>query len=81
MKVEEDQFTFESTGRAFRTHADGLSLSYDGNVRGGYDSYTALIDKEGQDEYDFEFTDEEKKELAIYIIEQWANWGGLPTKQ
>jgi hypothetical protein len=79
MKInDENLFVFKSTGRNFSTHGmDGISITEDGVVRYGYDGYVELKDDEGCDDNDLEFTEEEKKELAVYMIEKWSKFGGL----
>lgn len=78
IKIEKDQYKFESSGRAFSTYGcDGISLSKEGKVRHGYDGYLELKDEQGKENYELELTDEEKKELAQFMVNEWSAWGGL----
>lgn len=78
MKNNDDLYVFESTGRSFSTHGmDGISITESGQVRYGYDGYVELKGNDGYDDSELEFTPEERKELAIYMIEKWTEFGGL----
>ena len=77
-EIEECLFEFDCTKRKFSTHGmSGISIDDIGSVTYGRDGYVDLIDEEGYDDADLEFTDEEKKELAIYMMDKWAEFGGL----
>lgn len=79
MKVTDEGYVLESTGRKINTRsADGLSL-FQGQVRMGYDSYVEFSDQEPGD--DPVFTAEEKTELATYMIDEWKQFGNLDKKE
>lgn len=77
IKKTNTQFQFQSTNRTFDISMDGISLTQSGEVRYGYDGYVNINDAEGLPDAEIEFTKEEKKELAAYIINQWNNWANL----
>ena len=77
MLESKEGFKFECSGREFLTHGtEGLSLTKDGRVRCGYDMYVEFWD-DTEEEYHSNFTDDEKKELALFMIYQWSKFGGL----
>lgn len=63
-KNDDHIYTFKSTGREL-TSSSGLISVKDGKV---YDCYGDPID---------DLTAEEKKDLALYMIEKWGNFGGI----
>lgn len=74
-------YKFESTGHEFSTHGSGgLSITDDGILRYGYDGIVDMANYD-EDELFYELSEEEKKELAIYMIEKWALFGNIPKEQ
>jgi len=79
MNLDGNGFTFESTGRQLRTYsADNLSIVNDNMLADGYDTYCDLF--ENGEQVDFELTESEKKEVAEYMIKQWAKFGNITLK-
>jgi hypothetical protein len=77
MRSTDKGFLLESTGKEILTFsADGLSLSSDNHLQSGFDNGLCYYDQ-SKDEYLQDFTEEEKKEIAMYVISQWANFAGL----
>lgn len=71
MTETENGYRFKSSGRELITHGcDLISVSDDGGIYTGYDQGMDL-EPEGQ------LTDEEKTELAQYMILKWAKWAGI----
>lgn len=78
MKIIDDYvFEFESTGRKLHTGMDGISISEEGDVMYGHDGYAEIGGDDGEPDFDIEFMEEEKKELAELMIKIWAVWGGV----
>jgi hypothetical protein len=76
-----DMYKFECSGRMFSTHGtDGLSFDSYNRLRYGYDGLVALKDDEGFDDSTLEPTQEEKKELALYMVHQWLEFAELPIE-
>lgn len=74
--INEDLIQFESTGRFLNT-GDLLGISVLQNeIRQGYDHSVWLVDEEGEPLYE-SLTIEEKREIAIELIKQWAQFGNL----
>lgn len=69
-KIKDDEFLFECSGKSFSTDGCGEFINVDkyGLIRCGYDY---MVDDSSN------FTDEERKELAIYMIGIWINYGKL----
>ena len=59
-----DDFTFVTTGRKIDANRGIIGLAPDGSVFGGYDDIVFY--------YDDPITPEERRELAEYMIAQWA---------
>jgi hypothetical protein len=77
MNFTNDGFELESTGKKVLTFGnEGLSLDDSNQMRFGYDGYIEYYD-DSKEEYKVDFTDEEKKEIAKYVIERWARFAGL----
>jgi hypothetical protein len=74
MKIFEDYYEFESTGRIVNTHGTayiGIDVYADiSDVAMGYDSPFLVSDEEGSNE----MTEEEKTELADFMIEKWTEF-------
>jgi len=72
-----DGYKFECSGREILTHGtEGISITKDEVVRTGYDGYAEMWDDETET-YHSDFTNDEKKELALFMIEKWKLFGGL----
>lgn len=61
-----------STGRTIDANKHILGLNLENKLTHGYDGMI-----EG---YEPDFTDEEKQEIAEYMLECWADWGGIDLK-
>ncbi|MFA6151597.1 MAG: hypothetical protein WC716_09775 [Chitinophagaceae bacterium] len=69
IKIEKG-YRFQSTGREMNTYGfEGFSI-IDGSVRVGFDTYPEFFDDESKT-FTREFSDEEMKELAEFMIVQW----------
>lgn len=67
-------YKFEKSGREFSTHgSDGLSITEDMEIAYGYDGNISITNPEN--EYIPELTNEEKKEMAKYMIKLWTRFG------
>lgn len=82
MKKTENGYVFESSGRAIDASEveRGLSLCIrkeENIIQYGYDGRVFFRD-EKTGEYDTELTPKEKKELAMFMVEQWADFGCIP---
>ena len=77
MTQTNDGFKFECSGREILLHGtDGISITIDEQVRSGYDSIVEMWD-DTKEEYVSDFTDGEKRELALFMIQKWRKFGGL----
>lgn len=77
-EIEDCLFEFECSKRRFSTHGtSGIGVDDSGDVVYGRDGYLEIIDEKGYDDEEIELTAEEKTELAIYMMDKWAKFGGL----
>ena len=67
MKISKDDHFILSTGKEFYAHGNILGISESNDVEYFYNGY------DGGD-YFKDFTNEELKEIADYMIEQWNNF-------
>lgn len=76
-----DGYKFECSNREILTHGtDGISITIDEEVIIGYDCLVEMWD-DTKEEYHSNFTDDQKKELALFMIAKWSNFGGLLAQQ
>lgn len=69
-------YTFESTGKHLK-HCGALGFSVlDNIVRMGYD-FEIIEYNDEKECLESDFTEEEKKELAKFVIEEWAKFAGI----
>ena len=69
IKIEKG-YRFESTGREMNTYGfDGFCI-VDGSVRVGFETYPEFFDDESKT-FTRDFSDEEMKELAAHMIQEW----------
>lgn len=74
MTETNNRYKFLSSGRELITYgSDLISIGENGLVYSGYDQ-SADIQPYMEDIY---LTDDEKKELAEYMMEKWAKWAGI----
>ena len=74
MRSEPDTIIFESTGRKAYANNRIVGIDHTGRVSDGYDG--------GFIEYDDDpVTKEEKRELALYMIDRWRNYGDLKLSE
>lgn len=75
IKIEKG-YRFESSGREMNTYGfEGFSI-IDGSVRVGYETYPEFFD-EGSNSFTREFSDEEMKELAAFMIQEWKQFAKM----
>lgn len=72
MRIDGDIIRFRK-GREEYANLGIIGIDPEGNISGGYDDAIASgFTSEGEDDC---LTSEERKELAAYMIEQWAKFG------
>ena len=76
MIVNDKGYQFECSGKQLDVYgAFGFSL-LDGNIRTGYDNDYRQYNHESEEVSDG-LTEEEKKELAMFVISEWAKFGNI----
>lgn len=72
IKLGENQYQFECSGRTFRGYGGVVGLSLDGEAYSPDSTYTGYDQKVG--EYLEELSCEERDELADAMISLWTKW-------